>query len=239
MHHRRARFPVRAQTCSITTVTPTSGPVSTALTISGSSFGANQGSSTITIGGAIATPTTWNPNSISVTVPAGATVGAVSIVITISGNSCSKDFTVTSSGGGGGGCPPGSTPDCNGVCNGPSVWDCGQHTCYNPTNGGTPVWGADCAGVCFQIGTNPVNKPDCTGRCFGPNTAQGIYPRNAPDCNGVCYGADLPDVVPTVLDCNGVCGGLSYYDCSGQCVSNPCVSSSNKRKVFKTSNRKK
>lgn len=236
MRHRRGRFPVRAQTCSITTVTPTSGPVSTSLTISGSSFGPNQGSNTVTIGGVAATATAWNPNLMIVPVPVGAAVGPGSIVLTIDGNVCTKAFTVTSSGGGE--CSPGSFPDCNGVCDGPSLWDCGQHTCYNPTNGGTPVWGADCAGVCFQIGTNPVNKPDCTGRCFGPNTEQGIFPRNAPDCLGECYGADLPDVVPTVLDCNGVCGGLSYYDCSGQCVTNPCVSSSGK-KAFKTYNSKR
>ena len=214
------RFFVQGGTCSITTITPASGPVGTPLSITGSSFGTTQGSSTITIGGVTASPSSWSATQINVSVPNGATVGAGSIVINMGGNnSCNKAFTVTKN------CLPGSVPDCNGVCGGPSLWDCGQHVCYNPNTGGTPSYGADCAGKCFQIGTNPVNKPDCAGKCFGVDTPQGPYPRNAPDCKGVCWGTDLPNVVPTVYDCNGVCGGGSYYDCSGHCIPNNCVNS--------------
>lgn len=53
---------------SIITVAPTSGPVATPVTISGSNFGATQGASTITFNGVTATPTSWSASSITVPV---------------------------------------------------------------------------------------------------------------------------------------------------------------------------
>src|SRR3984893_9957442 len=44
---------------SLTSVTPTSGAVGTAVTIAGANFGATQGTSTVTFNGTTATPTTW------------------------------------------------------------------------------------------------------------------------------------------------------------------------------------
>src|SRR5438876_3808193 len=44
---------------SITTRAPTSGPVATPVTITGTNFGATKGSSTVTFNGTTATPTTW------------------------------------------------------------------------------------------------------------------------------------------------------------------------------------
>ncbi|MGH9331934.1 MAG: beta strand repeat-containing protein [Vicinamibacterales bacterium] len=68
---------------SITTLNPTSGPVNWPVTISGSNFGATQGSSTVAFNGTAATATSWSTTSIGVTVPPGATTGPV--VVTVGG----------------------------------------------------------------------------------------------------------------------------------------------------------
>lgn len=73
-----------------------SGPVGTAVTITGSHFGATQGTSTVKFNGTAASPTSWSDTSISVPVPTGATTGPV--VVTVGGvASNGSTFTVTSS----------------------------------------------------------------------------------------------------------------------------------------------
>src|SRR5262249_39548808 len=81
---------------SISTINPSSGSVGQAVTISGSNFGALQGSSTVMFNGTLATPTpgTWTNTSIAVPVPNGATTGPV--VVTVGGvASNGVSFTVT------------------------------------------------------------------------------------------------------------------------------------------------
>lgn len=98
-------------------------------------------------------------------------------------------------------CPPGSTPDCAGVCNGPSLLDC-HGNCYNPVN--TPAaWLRDCSGVCYATSGRPPNVPDCNGVCGGNSVR---------DCAGVCDGH-------ATKDCAGVCNGTHYVDCGGNCNS--------------------
>jgi RHS repeat-associated protein len=83
-------------TPSITSLSPTSGPVGTSVTITGTNFGSSQGSSTVTFDGAPATVTSWSATSIATTVPSGATTG--NIVVFASGvNSNGSSFTVTES----------------------------------------------------------------------------------------------------------------------------------------------
>jgi YD repeat-containing protein len=67
----------------IDNLSPTSGAIATAVTITGTTFGASQGSSTVTFNGTAATPTSWSATSISAPVPSGATTGPV--VVTVSG----------------------------------------------------------------------------------------------------------------------------------------------------------
>jgi YD repeat-containing protein len=61
----------------IDSLTPSSGPTGTSVSISGSNFGATQGSSTVTFNGVAATPTSWSSMSIVVPVPAAAYTGNV------------------------------------------------------------------------------------------------------------------------------------------------------------------
>jgi len=70
-----------------------SGRVGDALTITGSGFGATQGASTVSIGGAAATVTHWGISSITATVPNGAVTGNV-VVTTAGGPSENLPFTV-------------------------------------------------------------------------------------------------------------------------------------------------
>lgn len=67
----------------ITRATPSSAPVGTPVTLDGSSFGGQQGTSTVTFNGVTAMPTSWSNTSITVPVPSGATYGP--IVITVNG----------------------------------------------------------------------------------------------------------------------------------------------------------
>jgi IPT/TIG domain len=77
----------------ISALSPTSGPVGTAITITGTGFGATQGSSTVTFNGVAGTPTSWSDTSIAVPVPTGATTG--NVIVTVSGTgSNAKPFTV-------------------------------------------------------------------------------------------------------------------------------------------------
>jgi len=79
---------------SISSLNPTAGPVGTAVTIAGTSFGASQGSSTVKFNGIAAAPTSWSATSIVAPVPVGATTG--NVVVTVGGvASNGVAFTVT------------------------------------------------------------------------------------------------------------------------------------------------
>ena len=65
----------------ISSLSPSSGAVGAAVTITGTNFGTAQGTSSVTFNGIAATPTSWNATSIVVTVPAGATTGNVVVAV--------------------------------------------------------------------------------------------------------------------------------------------------------------
>ena len=79
---------------NIRSLSPTSGPVGTSVTIAGVNFGATQGKSTVTFNGTAATPTSWSATSIVAPVPSAATAG--NVVVTVGGvTSNGVGFTVT------------------------------------------------------------------------------------------------------------------------------------------------
>jgi RHS repeat-associated protein len=65
----------------ITSLSPTSGVVGTSVTITGTTFGATQGLSTVTFNGASSSPTSWSATSIVVPVPVGAATGNVVVTV--------------------------------------------------------------------------------------------------------------------------------------------------------------
>jgi IPT/TIG domain len=80
-------------TPGITSLSPASAAVGTAVTITGTNFGATQGTSTVTFDGTAATPTSWSATSIVVPVPAGANTG--NVVVTVNAvASVGAQFTV-------------------------------------------------------------------------------------------------------------------------------------------------
>jgi hypothetical protein len=78
---------------AITSLNPASAVVGTSVTITGTNFGASQGTSTVKFNGTTATPGSWNATTIVVPVPTGATTGPV--VVTVNGvASAGVTFTV-------------------------------------------------------------------------------------------------------------------------------------------------
>jgi len=87
-------FTVTIAAPNIHSLNPTSGPVSTPVTIAGTNFGTTQGASTVTFNGIVAIPTVWNATSITVPVPPAATTG--NVIVTVGGQpSDGLSFTVT------------------------------------------------------------------------------------------------------------------------------------------------
>jgi hypothetical protein len=80
---------------TITSLSVRSGTTGTSVTISGTNFNMNQGSGTVTFGGANAFVDSWSSTSIVVLVPSEGTPGSVHVVVhTSSGASNSKTFSV-------------------------------------------------------------------------------------------------------------------------------------------------
>ncbi len=80
---------------TITSISPTSGPVGEAVTIVGATFGSSQGLSSVSFNGTVATVIQWSNTSITVEVPANATTG--NVVVTVGGlASNGQSFTITS-----------------------------------------------------------------------------------------------------------------------------------------------
>ncbi len=93
-----ASFTVTVQPAPATifSLTPTSGPVGTSVTITGSDFGATQGSSMVSFNTVASSVASWNNTQIVVTVPTGATSGSVVVSMNGATTSSSESFTVTS-----------------------------------------------------------------------------------------------------------------------------------------------
>ncbi|MGA8367490.1 MAG: IPT/TIG domain-containing protein [Candidatus Acidiferrales bacterium] len=83
-----------AQGPSISSLSPTSGPVGIPVTITGANFGASQGTSTVSLNGTNAVATTWSATTIVAMVPSGASSGPFSVTVNGQGAN-SSSFTIT------------------------------------------------------------------------------------------------------------------------------------------------
>jgi RHS repeat-associated protein len=89
-----AQFTV-IEAISVSTVSPTAGPIGSTVTISGAGFGATQSNSVASFYGAAANVVTWNDTQIVATVPSGASTG--NVTVTVAGNTAQGPlFTLTS-----------------------------------------------------------------------------------------------------------------------------------------------
>ena len=84
---------IQQSSLSITGISPNIGAIGTPVTITGTSFGASQGSGSVTFSGFPATISSWSDTSILVPVPVGATTGPVAVSVNGSASN-SVNFTV-------------------------------------------------------------------------------------------------------------------------------------------------
>src|SRR5882724_837817 len=70
-----------AQAPTVTSITPSSGPVGAVVQIIGTGFGATQGGSTVSLNGTGATSVGWSDTVIHVLVPTGASSGLFSVTV--------------------------------------------------------------------------------------------------------------------------------------------------------------
>jgi hypothetical protein len=87
-------FTVTPPTPDVSGVSPAAGQPGSTVTVTGTNFGTTQEGSTITIGGVEAQVVSWSDKKIVVTVPAGATSGAVVVTTSQGGSNRNKEFTV-------------------------------------------------------------------------------------------------------------------------------------------------
>ena len=81
----------------ITNISATTGPVGGAVTITGTGFGATQGSSLVQLNDMQASITSWSDTSISIAIPTGATSGYLAVLVAPSMNASNPvSFIVTS-----------------------------------------------------------------------------------------------------------------------------------------------
>jgi hypothetical protein len=83
---------------SISSVSPPSGSVGTAVTISGTGFDANSANDLVSFNGAAAIVTAVTPTSISTSVPSGATTGRITVTVGTATATSPQDFTVVAAG---------------------------------------------------------------------------------------------------------------------------------------------
>jgi hypothetical protein len=207
-----------SQAPSITSVTPSSGPVGTSVTIAGSNFGSSQGSSTVTFNGTSAgTAPSWSATSITVNVPTGATTG--NVVVTVGGVASSGvAFTVTTSAG-----PNISTLDPTAGAVGTAVIISGSG--FGSSQGtSTVTFNGTSAGTATNWSSTSISVKVPTGATTGPVvvTVGGVGSNGAPfTVTGACgtgdesllsghyamvlYGFDngQPAAIGAVFDANG------------------------------------
>ena len=80
---------------TITNFTPTSGPIGTTVTITGTNFSTTPASNVVAFNGTTATVTASTTTSITTTVPIGATTGKITVTIASNTATSTIDFTVT------------------------------------------------------------------------------------------------------------------------------------------------
>jgi RHS repeat-associated protein len=83
-----------AQSPTVTSISPTSGPVGAVVAITGTNFGTTQGSSTVSLNGTSTLVMGWSATTVVALVPSGATSGTFSVTVS-SHTATSSSFSVT------------------------------------------------------------------------------------------------------------------------------------------------
>ena len=220
-------FSVTLPAPAITNLNPNSGTVGATVTITGTNFGATQGSSTVTFNGTAATATSWSATSITVTVPTGAATG--NVVVTVGGqastgvsfsvtlpapaitnlnpNSGTVGATVTITGTNFGATQGSSTVTFNGTAATATSWSATSITVTVPTGAATgnvvvTVGGQASTGVSFSVTTQQAPVITSSGSAIGTVATLFSYQITATNS-------------PTSYDATGLPAGLSVNATSG------------------------
>lgn len=129
---------------TITSFSPTSGPVSAPVTITGTNFAVPSTNNTVTFNGVPASVTTGTTTQLDVTVPAGATTGPIKVTTAAGTATSASPFTVTSTAP----VAPGGVAAVPGVGQITISW--------------TPVTGATSYNIYFTTGATPPTKTSGT-----------------------------------------------------------------------------
>jgi hypothetical protein len=175
-------FTVPTPAPTISSLSPTAGPIGAPVTITGTNFGDTQGGSRVLFAGhqgsPATSPTSWSATSITVPVPAGAITGGVAVAVNgqvsnflrftvstlnitaVSPTSGAVGTSVTISGAGFGSTQGTSTVAFNGTAAMPSSWSDTQIIAPVPTGATTgnlvvTVSGIASNGINFIVGTPP------------------------------------------------------------------------------------
>ena len=161
-------------TPSISNLSTSSGPVGSAVNISGANFGSVQGSGFVSFNGTVATVTSWNATNIAVTVPTGATTG--NVVVNASGVSTNGTaFTVLTT-------PGITTLSTTSASVGTSVTITGTN--FGSTQGTSTVTFNGTGGTPTSWSTTSIAVPVPTGATSGPIVV--IVSGVQSNCNSEC-----------------------------------------------------
>jgi hypothetical protein len=174
------------------TLSPAQGSEGTSVTITAGSvsFGASQGTSTVTFGGVAATPTSWNNGTITVPVPSGVSPGNQNVIVTVGGVASGASFgvvpVITS-----------LTPSTGLIGQSVTI----QGTTFGATQGSTQVSFTGYPTAAIGTPTNwsdtQIVVPVPSGTITGPLT---VTPANAPNLasNGVQFTVSNAPVINTL-----------------------------------------
>src|SRR6185437_1461406 len=79
---------------TISSITPTNGPVGTQVTVTGTAFGASQGTNVLTFNGQVASVSSWTDTQIVATAPVTATTGPVVASVNSVNSNATQVFSV-------------------------------------------------------------------------------------------------------------------------------------------------
>ncbi|MDD4985730.1 MAG: IPT/TIG domain-containing protein, partial [Dehalococcoidales bacterium] len=199
---------------TITGMNPTSGPIGILVTLTGTNFQASQGTSTITLNGTSATPSSWSDTQIVVPVPAGATTGVWTVTVTGANNPAISDtFTVTATSD----CPGGSGDV---VVSSNTSWSEGNYTCNSLTvntganltiAGNSNIYLLKSSGNSLYITANSKittqgKTATGTGVTFTTNADVAIDSGSSIDGDGQGYTADMTGAGPGAPSGSGGAG---------------------------------
>ncbi|MBY0435396.1 MAG: FG-GAP-like repeat-containing protein [Cyclobacteriaceae bacterium] len=199
---------------TITNFIPTSGPIGTTVTITGTNFDSTPANNTVSFNGTTAVVTASTPTTITTTVPTGATTGTITVTVASNTATSTTNFTVTT-------CPASPSVVPSSGCNGTAITltasggTPGQYRWYSVATSGTAISG--------QVNSTYITPPLTTttsyfvsindGACESSRTEVIATVISLPTAPGVqAVGPVCPGSTVTLTATGGTAGQYRWYD---------------------------